>query len=1067
MKAPTAFAAMAAVAMSAALTFTALADLPSGYRQLDYIDTDGTQWVNTYFLPACTNAVEIKASLVATNDVQQFLYCSRKATTGTDRRAYFLYNDKGKARFGFRNSNDAVEEISPGAPHVFTSEPDVADLDTAHGDNFFLTGYVDGNPPGTKVTGNYFTPEEDAYFCLFGCYTGSLNDDTSVGLLATCRFWYFKVWDTKEKGTLLCHIVPVYSDHAHDVGLYDIVNDRFLPFHSTLKPPAGYRQLDYVDTDGSTWVNTLFRPTCTNAVEIMASIKKSNSTQALFCTRRNGNNRTYTSFIYSNLTPRFDYCKTMTNNTATVLSSDVPYVIAASPSENEGQEGVAEMSKSWTATWTIDGIPDTTIDGAYFTVDQKAYFCLFGSYNIASGASSSVLNDDTQVGSLAKCRFYRFKVWDTKDRYNLLCHIVPVYGETEAAVGLYDLVAGRFLPAHGGTFTGGYVLTEDEDWSYSRMNLFPTNVTVDLNGHNLTVATSPVATNDQSAANAGYQDLAYITATGSQAVKIPGFRLPGTAKVEMKVRMRKYSQTQGLFLSRAGTSTDTYTCSFYGENAQSGQEGKLRFDFNNKQKDSSTVLSYETDYELVFDGSGDSTPSWTVDGIAQPENPGLNTFTSGSDLCLFTMSTNGNYLSAHCQLYYFTITTNDITLLDLRPARRISDGVIGLHDRVGNVFYESFTDPFPDFDGVVPKFTNSTETASELRVGKEYVQGYTVVEYIKASWSGSTAEGDRPYIDTGYIPVGTDRIEICGNLTYTNAYSTLFCSRVAVGDRSFEALYINGNTAGFRFDYNNVNNVQTKVKTDPNVPFTVAIDGNTGKCYKDGAVIHTFTCGNNFTPVANLYICALHKNGSSIGSHMRGNIYWFKVTGADGKLKLDMVPVKRNSDNVAGLYDRVNRRFYSSATSMSFAAGNQVGDGKLYIDSADVFDATEITGDITLVKKGEKAFDGGGTTLDGVLRIEAGTVGGVTLSDGAMLDLSDCADAFSLDDNAVSFANSASITIALGSREIRSGTKLVSWTTEPSNIGTLTFLNDADGRRLTVQDDGIYPAPKGFMLIVR
>ena len=29
----------------------ALADLPSGYRQLEYVDTDGNQWVNTLFLP--------------------------------------------------------------------------------------------------------------------------------------------------------------------------------------------------------------------------------------------------------------------------------------------------------------------------------------------------------------------------------------------------------------------------------------------------------------------------------------------------------------------------------------------------------------------------------------------------------------------------------------------------------------------------------------------------------------------------------------------------------------------------------------------------------------------------------------------------------------------------------------------------------------------------------------------------------------------------------------------------------------------------------------------------------
>ena len=835
-----------------------------------------------------------------------------------------------------------------------------------------------------------------------------------------------------------------------------------IPLASLADLPSGYRQLDYVDTDGSTWVNTLFRPICTNAVEIKASVADPSKTQFLYCSRRatSGSGRRQYSLLTAGGKARFDYQDKVVPLYDFEAADTSSHVFLSCPSEDAGQESVGETSKSWTLNAFVDGVSVGTVAGKYFTSDANAYFCLFGSY------AATTLNDSTAVGNLTTCRFYYFKVWDTKDRYNLLCHIVPVYGEAEAAIGLYDLVAKRFLPAHGGTFTSRYVLTEDEDWSYSRMALFPTNVTVDLNGHNLAVATALAATNEQSAANAAYQDLAYVTAAGAQAVKIPGFRLPGTAKVEMKVRVRKSSQTQGLFMSREGTSLNTYTCCLYGEDS-SDLEGKLRFDFNNRQKTGSTVLSYETDHELVFDGSAGNVPSWTVDGIAQTEHSGANSFTSGGDLCLFTMSPNGNYLSAHCQLYYFTVTTNGVTLLDLRPARRISDGVIGLHDRVGDAFYESFTSPFPDLDNIASKFTNSTETASELRVGRECVQGYTAVEYVRAYWTSNTAVSDRSYIDTGYMPAATDCIEARASLTYTNQTSTLFCSRVNQGDRSFEALYVNGASAGFRFDFNNVNNVLTKVKTDPDVPFTIVLDGNTQKCCKDGEVIYTFTCGNDFTPAANLYIFAIHKNGGSIASHMCGNLYWFKVTGADGKLKLDMVPVVRNSDNIAGLYDRVNRRFYSSMTSKPLIAGTQVGDGKLYVDVDGALTGTEIIGNITLVKKGEGAFDGGGLSLASMLRPEAGMIGGVTLADGATLDLSTLSDPFSLDDNAISFANGAGITIALGSREARSGTKLVSWTTAPANAGSLSFRLVETGRKLLVEDDGIYPAPRGLMMIVR
>ena len=71
---------MIGVAICVATTPSSLfADLPSGYRQLDYVDTDGNQWVNTLFEPTCTNAVEIKAGVVDPSTTQ-FLYCSRHTT---------------------------------------------------------------------------------------------------------------------------------------------------------------------------------------------------------------------------------------------------------------------------------------------------------------------------------------------------------------------------------------------------------------------------------------------------------------------------------------------------------------------------------------------------------------------------------------------------------------------------------------------------------------------------------------------------------------------------------------------------------------------------------------------------------------------------------------------------------------------------------------------------------------------------------------------------------------------------------------------------------------------------
>ena len=815
--------------------------------------------------------------------------------------------------------------------------------------------------------------------------------------------------------------------------------------------PSGYRQLDYVDTDGSTWVNTLYRPTCTNAVEIKAAIKDVSTWQCLYCTRRLGNNRTYTLLVNgATMKTRFDYkTKQVTGDLA--LTSGTPYVFAANPSEDDGQEEVAELDKAWTLTCTQDGELTATVNDHYFTVDGAAYFCLFGSYLSPGGDAyaSAVLNDDTTVGNLASCRFYYFKVWDTKDRDNLRCHIVPVYGEAEHAVGLYDLVAGRFLPAHGEPFvepiSSSRELSANEDWSSAPV-MIADGVTVDLNGHDLTVAS--VGTNAVSALNPCYEDIAYVTGTGNQTIPITGFRLPSTAKVEMKVNFSNLAGTQFLFASRGGQKVTTYTAMAIGT--------YFRFDLDNNKSDgttgeirSTTVPEVNLDYDFVFDGSA---RSWTINGVAQPGLPETSDFIGGNDLTV--LGGNGaNYAS--CRLYYFTVTTNDVTILDLRPVRRISDGAVGLYDSVGNSFYVSSTATALLAPVDVPKFTNSCETVSELCVGREWVPGYTVVDRIT-----STTKGAR--INTDYVPVATDRIEMRTCYSEDPATIFFFCSRT--GTRTTDQISVLLTATGLRFDFRGTQHSTTEVP-DRDTPFTIAIDGNAKSCYLDGEFIHEYS-QNDFTPSANLYLFAAHANGTSFGYHPLGSIYWFKVTGADGTLKLDMVPAVRNQDNVAGLYDRVRRKFYPSSTTTAFTAGTQVGDGKLYIDVDSAFAGSEIKGNITLVKKGESAFDGGGMSLATTLRPEAGTVGGVTLTDGATLDLSAFSETFSLDENAISFANGASITIALGSRNVSSKTPLVSWTTAPSDVGTLTFLGE-DGRRLTVKDDGVYLPRKGLMMIVR
>ncbi len=810
--------------------------------------------------------------------------------------------------------------------------------------------------------------------------------------------------------------------------------------------PSGYRQLDYVDTDGSQWVNTLFRPTCTNAVEIKASFTNAPaSAQFLYCSRnkttstpKQGHWLYVTKGTGANVgsgAAAFGFADQNNNSAGTEsqkVTLSVPHVFFAAPEWNE------------TAMTGLTGYIDEVqagakVTGSDFTPGDTDYFCLFGGYS----SEGKGLNDSTAVSAKSVCRFYYFKVWDTKDKENLQCHIVPVYGEVEQAIGLYDLVAGRFLPVQGNPFTGACTLSADED--VSDTCAIGGGVTVDLNGHNM--AMSAVATNSISAfAGSGYQDLAFLTATKAQAVQITGFGLPGTARVELKIRPFAVSGTQWLFCSRESSSRQTYSALL---NGNRGNE--VRFDFNNRQTSSNTKLT-AGDYELVFDGTT-AKPTWSVNGNAEKTHDAeSNEFTGGSDLILFGSSLAGTYSG---RLYYFTVTTNDTVALDLRPVRRLSDGATGLYDTVGEAFYQSDTSTaFPDC-AATPSFINSSETASELRVGQRLIPGYTVVEYITGTGS--------QYIDTGLVPASTDRVEMKLSLPDLSTTYGFFCSRDSSNGKKFGTLYFGGATKGIRFDFNGTQHNSAMVPPYEDGPFTVALDGSTRCGYLNGTAIDDGIAENNFTPSANLFIFAQHSAGLSIGSYAKGSIYWFRVTSADGAKRLDMVPVVCDADSVAGLYDLVNGVFYPSSSDTAFTAGGATLGG---LDADCAFDATEIAGNITLVKNGEGAFDGGGTTLAGALKVNAGTVGGLTLLDGATLDVSGLSGAFSLDDNAIAFADAAKVYVNIGSRTIAKNTPVVSWTSAPSNIGGLKFrlVSGSEESSVIVKDDGLYFAPAGLTL---
>ena len=91
-----------------------------------------------------------------------------------------------------------------------------------------------------------------------------------------------------------------------------------------------------------------------------------------------------------------------------------------------------------------------------------------------------------------------------------------------------------------------------------------------------------------------------------------------------------------------------------------------------------------------------------------------------------------------------------------------------------------------------------------------------------------------------------------------------------------------------------------------------------------------------------------------------------------------------------------------------------------------------------------------------------------TLQDGSTIDFSQATGSLTAaTTGGIQFAANATVTIRLGDSHLSN--PIISWTTAPSNINTVTFVRDASekGYKLEVRSDGLYAVRKGFMLIVK
>ena len=203
---------------------------------------------------------------------------------------------------------------------------------------------------------------------------------------------------------------------------------------------------------------------------------------------------------------------------------------------------------------------------------------------------------------------------------------------------------------------------------------------------------------------------------------------------------------------------------------------------------------------------------------------------------------------------------------------------------------------------------------SQLMMRKKIPSIYKVLDWIQSSGT--------QYIDTGIIASGNTTVDLSYESVYDN--QCVFNSRQSSNVRQFGLTMLTG---GGRFEYagnvgisgfNATANTKHRIVSKIENGNYIVENYNTNE---ELAGSLTFT-QTSFTTPYSLILFARNNNGTINGFATNCKIYYFKLWDS-GIPKLNMIPVRRTTDNVLGMYDTVSKTFFTNAGTGTFIGSDE------------------------------------------------------------------------------------------------------------------------------------------------
>lgn len=191
----------------------AKANIPNEYEEVEYIESTGTQYINTNIIPTDTTGVEAKITICNDNNKDNIIMGCRETTSGENR--YWIdvdWTTNDTIIFGFNNNTSANERYSLKGSDV--GKPFIISMNYMND----RTGKINGITYDTSISSKTLVSISKPIYIFAG------NRSGNVAYQYSGKLYNFKITN----GTnVIRNFVPCYRNSDNVAGLYDLVNNVF------------------------------------------------------------------------------------------------------------------------------------------------------------------------------------------------------------------------------------------------------------------------------------------------------------------------------------------------------------------------------------------------------------------------------------------------------------------------------------------------------------------------------------------------------------------------------------------------------------------------------------------------------------------------------------------------------------------------------------------------------------------------------------------------------------------------------------------------------------------------